>query len=90
MNTLNRSFARTALVTALLLGVPAVAMLFADEVAWGPGDFIVGALLLFGAGMAMHAVALLASTRRQRALLGAVVLLALVTVWAELAVGLFH
>jgi hypothetical protein len=78
-----------AVATALLLLVPAVAMQFTAEVSWGPGDFIVAAILLFGAG----AAAVLAHRHvqgrgRRRALLVAIAV-GLALVWAELAVGLF-
>jgi hypothetical protein len=79
----------TALVTAALLALPATAMLFTREVAWGPGDFVVAAVLLFGAGMAIYAGTRLARTRAHRLAVVASVLLALAIVWAELAVGLF-
>ena len=39
-----------ALVTALLLLVPAIAMRLTPAVSWGPGDFAAAAALLFGAG----------------------------------------
>ena len=49
--TLRKPLLAVALATALLLLVPAIAMQFTSEVAWGPGDFVVAAVLLFGAGV---------------------------------------
>jgi hypothetical protein len=77
------------LVTALLLLVPAVAMLFTAEVAWGPGDFAAAAALLVAAGMALVLGSRRAKGARQRVAVGLIVFSALATVWAELAVGVF-
>ena len=80
---------RVAIVTALLLLVPALAMQFTGEVNWGPGDFAAAAALIFAAGMAGVLAFRAWPGAGQRVL--AAVLIALVTglVWAELAVGLF-
>ena len=77
-------------VTLLLLLLPLVAMQFTPEVNWGWGDFLAAGALLFSAGLAHALWARAAPTRRQRVLAGVVVLAVLATVWAELAVGLFH
>lgn len=79
-----------ALVTALLLLVPAVTMQFTAEVAWGAGDFAAAAALLFGAGMAFVLWSRRAKRTRQRAAVGLLVVGALAVGWAELAVGIFH
>lgn len=79
---------RVLVVTGVLLLVPAVAMQFTDEVAWGPADFIVGAGLLILAGLAMAFGAHAVRGRLARWAFMAAVLLALALVWAELAVGL--
>lgn len=76
-------------VTALVLLVPFMAMLFTDEVAWNLMDFAVAALLLAGTGFLISfAVSRIDSlTYRVLAIVGMLLVLALV--WAELAVGLF-
>ena len=78
-----------ALCTGLLLLVPLIAMQFTAEVDWSPGDFIVGGGLLFGSG-----ALIVLGLRRVRNLPGRLLLvggvsLALLVIWAELAVGLF-
>jgi len=78
-----------ALTTVLLLLVPAVAMQFTNEVAWGPGDFLVGGILLFGAGAIATLGIRQVRTPGQRFAVVAVVALGLALVWAELAVGIF-
>jgi hypothetical protein len=87
---ISKSAQRVAMVTFLLLLVPLAAMQFTEDVNWGPGDFVVGGFLLFGAGM----LYVLASARvtgfRRRAAVAAAVMAGLAIVWAELAVGLFR
>ena len=88
--SLRKSLAGVALATGLLLLIPLVAMQFTSEVSWGLVDFLAAGTLLFGAG----AAGVMAIRRFQRpgarvmALAG--IALALATVWAELAVGIFR
>jgi hypothetical protein len=87
---MRRPLLGVALITALLLLVPAVAMQFTREVAWGPGDFLVAGVLLFGAGaVAVLGVRQVRSTGQRVAVVLAVAF-GLALVWAELAVGLFN
>jgi len=76
-------------IAGLLLMLPAVAMLFTGEFAWGLEDFAAAAMLIGGLGLAVELAVRLLRTPAQRysAISGALVV-ALV-VWAELAVGLF-
>ena len=88
--TLRKPLLAVALATALLLLVPAIAMQFTSEVAWGPGDFVVAAVLLFGAGVTtILGLRQLRGTGPRAAFIFAVGF-CLALVWAELAVGLFH
>lgn len=73
---------------AALLCLPAVAMLFTTEVAWGPGDFLLMAGLL---GLCSGAIDLTVRHAPNRAYVGGVlvsVVGAFLLVWANLAVGL--
>ena len=79
---------RPALVTAALLLIPLVAMRFTDEVAWSAADFLVGGVLLFGAGFGFELAAGGAGTNANRAAIGLAVFTALLLVWVNLAVGL--
>lgn len=88
--TLKTPVLHVALVTALLLLIPAIAMQFTKEVSWGPGDFVVAAVLLFGAGLvAVLGLRHVTGTGRRVALLFGIAF-GLALVWAELAVGLFN
>ena len=85
---LARRMGRVAGISGVLLLVPLVAMLFTDEVVWDLTDFAAAAVLLMGTGFAY-----VLATRRPhgtayRLAVGAVLGLALLLVWAELAVGI--
>jgi hypothetical protein len=56
---------------------------------WGPGDFVAAALLFGLAGAGLEVAAVL-PRRRWRGPGAALVLAALLLIWAELAVGIFH
>lgn len=71
-----------------LLALPAVAMLFTAEVNWGPEDFAIGGALLLGTAFVLDRLLGSGLSRRTMALAAGAVLLALLFVWAELAVGL--
>jgi hypothetical protein len=86
---LGRSLRRVLLATAAILMVPLVAMRFTTEVNWGPLDFAVAAILLAGTGSAFVLLTRKLRTAGQRRAIGGGLLLTLVLVWAELAVGLF-
>ena len=88
-SSFGRSLRGVALVTGLLLLIPLVAMQFTGEVMWGPGDFLVAAVLLFAAGTAMAAAVKRFDSIAARMVAIALVALVLAAVWAELAVGLF-
>lgn len=75
--------------TALALMVPWTASRFTTEVNWGPADYVVAGLLLFGAGTGIVLVARHVATRAGRAVAMTAVVLGVALVWAELAVGLF-
>jgi hypothetical protein len=77
-----------ALVVALLLLVPFIAMQVGDEVNWSPMDFIIAWVLLFGAGMTYKLIAGKAGNIFYRLAAGIAVGTALFLVWSNLAVGL--
>lgn len=77
-----------ALVTAAILLVPFVAMQFTGEVNWTLSDFVIAGVLLGGTGLAYVLSTMTMSNPRSRLVIGAVLAVALLLVWAELAVGL--
>jgi hypothetical protein len=74
-------------VTALLM-VPAVAMLYTQEVQWGAEDFIAAAILLGGTGLLFELVLRRGGSLAYRAGAGLGLFAALALVWINLAVGL--
>lgn len=79
---------RPAVATAAILLIPLVATRLSDEVAWSAGDFLVAAILLFGAGFAFEMAIRRAGGTAYRAGLGLAVAAGLMLVWMNLAVGL--
>lgn len=78
---------RAAIVTALLLLVPLLAMQVTDEVRWDLPDFIVAGALLFGTGLAYELAAKKTASVAYRMAIGVALAAALILVWANLAVG---
>lgn len=76
------------LVTAAILLVPFVAMQFTGEVNWSTFDFVVAGVLLAGTGLAYVLTTMKMGSSRSRLAIGAVFAVALLLVWAELAVGI--
>ncbi|MEJ7807882.1 MAG: hypothetical protein WKG03_18420 [Telluria sp.] len=87
--TVAQDLARVVIGTALVLMIPLVAMQFDSGVDWSVGDFVIIAVLLGSTGLMYVTVARKLSSPRQRALVGAGLLLFVLLCWAELAVGVF-
>lgn len=75
-------------LAAALLVAPAIAMLFTREVNWGAEDFAALALLIGVGGLAVELAMRFGRKPVHRAMLLAAIALALLLVWAELAVGI--
>jgi hypothetical protein len=73
----------------LLLLIPFIAMQFTTEVEWTLADFVVAGGLLLTAGLLAELVLRKVTTRQHRIILCLTILLVLLLVWAELAVGIF-
>jgi uncharacterized membrane protein YgdD (TMEM256/DUF423 family) len=87
--SLARSLGRVLLGTGAILTIPLVAMRFTREVNWGPFDFLVAGILLAGIGTLYVLLMRKLRTVPQRRAVGGGLLLTLLLVWAELAVGIF-
>ena len=77
------------LIASLLLLIPIVAMLFTDEVNWTASDFAIAGALLIGAGLSCELVLKNVKKINHRIAICGVLLIVLVLIWAELAVGIF-
>ncbi|HTK27473.1 MAG TPA: hypothetical protein VL327_12995 [Pyrinomonadaceae bacterium] len=84
----NKRLIGIMLTVAILLFVPFVAMRFTDEVKWTPLDFTIAGVLLLGTGLVCEFVMRKVKKIQYRIAICAVILAALLVVWAELAVGI--
>ena len=84
----NSIFLWIAIASSLVLLIPLIAMQFTAEVNWDKTDFLVIGCLLFGTG-SLFVLAARKAPRRHRLAIGGVFMLALLYIWAELAVGIF-
>ena len=89
MITKNKRLVAIALTVAILLLIPFVAMQFTSEVKWDLTDFITAGVLLLGTGLLCELVIRKVKRSRLRIAMIAAVLLTLVLIWLELAVGIF-
>ncbi|MFC0252680.1 hypothetical protein [Massilia consociata] len=86
---LGKNILLAAAVTLAVLTIPLLAMQFTAEVNWDGFDFMVAGVLLFATGMALILASRLVRGTRPRVTACALIALAFVYVWAELAVGIF-
>jgi uncharacterized membrane protein YoaT (DUF817 family) len=77
-----------AVATGILLLIPFIAMQFTNEVNWDIGDFIVMSFLLFSTG-SLFVLISRKTNRKHRVVLGAILVIVFLYIWAELAVGIF-
>jgi bacteriorhodopsin len=77
------------LLIAMVLLIPLVAMQFTDEVNWSLFDFIAAGVLLLGTGLVFEIVMRKVPKRSHRIAICLVLIMLLVLVWAELAIGVF-
>ena len=85
----NKRLTLIVLAVALILAIPLVAMQFTNEVNWDLSDFITMAGLLLGTGLAIELVIRKVKDIRYRIAICIILVVALLLVWAELAVGIF-
>lgn len=76
-------------IAAALVAIPFIAMQFSKEVKWSGFDFLVAAILLFGTAFIIDQILRKVRSAKSRILLTIGVIVVLVLVWAELAVGVF-
>lgn len=87
MNVMNNGFARVGLITAALLLIPLVAMRFTHEVSWTISDFVIMGALCIVLGSLFVVCSRFAP--HKRLLSGVIFSLVFLSIWAELAVGVF-
>ena len=77
------------LFATILLVIPLIAMQFSNEVNWTLSDFVVAAILLFGTGLLLELVLRKIKNTKNRVILAAIIIVLLLIIWIELAVGIF-
>ena len=85
----NKRLVIILLTVALLLLIPLIAMQFTDEVNWNLFDFLVAAVLLLGTGLMCELVMRKVTKIKLRITICVALLVMLVLIWAQLAVGIF-
>ena len=85
---LNSRLKRLLIISTSILSIPVLGKLFTDEFQWALPDFIIGAILLYGTSFIIDFILRKVQKKSQRYALCCFILLLLVFVWAELAVGL--
>ena len=85
----NKRPAVIILTSTILLLIPLIAMQFTDEVKWTLFDFVVAGILLLGTGLLFELVIRKFRKTKIRAAVCIVLLIVLIIIWAELAVGIF-
>ena len=86
---LAQDIGRVVLGTALILLVPLAAMQVTSEMSWDLFDFVLMGSLIATTGLMFVLVARNVPNSGYRMLAGIVLALALLLIWAELAVGVF-
>ena len=73
----------------ILLLIPLIAMQFTDKIVWTILDFAVMGILLLSTGLLFELVMRKVTETKYRIILGIVIIVVFLIVWAELAVGIF-
>lgn len=90
MNTYRKRLIIIITSVLFLLLIPLVAMQFTNEVKWGLFDFIVAGVLLLGTGLICELALRKIKKIQYRIAVCAIILLILLLIWIELAVGIFN
>ncbi|MBT8184434.1 MAG: hypothetical protein KJN76_06320 [Eudoraea sp.] len=85
----NKRLPRILMVSAGLLLIPFVAMQITTEVNWSLSDFAIAGILLIGSGLLLELVLRKIKKSHYRTLAIITIVLLLLLIWAELAVGVF-
>lgn len=85
----NKVFLWIAIATGLILLIPLIAMQNSNDWNWDETDFIIIGTLLFGTGSLFVLAARKIRTKSRRVVIGIIFAIALIYIWAELAVGIF-
>jgi hypothetical protein len=89
MITQNKRLIGIILSVPILLLIPLIAMQFTNDVDWKLFDFVLMGILLLGTGLLCEFVIRKVKSIGYRLAICGAILVALLLIWAELAVGIF-
>lgn len=78
------------IIPLIFLSIPAIAMLFTDEVNWTVFDFVIMGILLYGTALICELILRMSKSLAVKIVLCSITVILLLLVWAELAVGIFN
>ena len=85
---LNSRLKKILISITVILTIPVFGKLFTDDFQWALPDFIIGAILLYGTGLMIDFILRKIQKISHRIALCGFILFLLISIWAELAVGL--
>lgn len=85
----NKRILSIAGVVATLLLIPFTAMQFTTEVNWSLFDFVIAGVLLLGTGLLIELAIRVIKNKDYRIGVIAIIVIALLLIWVEMAVGIF-
>ncbi|WEK69344.1 MAG: hypothetical protein P0Y62_16020 [Candidatus Chryseobacterium colombiense] len=89
MKTLKQTHILIFALPALLLAAAFFCNLFVQGFDWSLPDFMIAGVLLFGTAFAINLVVNSTKTVATKLVISGIVLLILIVIWVELAVGIF-
>ncbi|WP_372751464.1 hypothetical protein [Labilibaculum sp.] len=85
----NKRLIIIVLISLFVLLIPLIAMHFSNEVNWELADFVIAGALLLGTGLICEAVIRKIENRKYKMIMLSVILIIVLLIWMELAVGIF-
>lgn len=76
------------LAVAAILLIPLVVMQFTNEVSWSLADFVIAGVLLLSVGFSYVLLARKVYSTKKRVAIAALLMVSLVVIWIQLAVGI--
>jgi dipeptide/tripeptide permease len=85
---INSRFKKLLISSTVILTIPILGKLYTDDFQWALPDFIIGAILLYGTSFMIDVILRKVQKKSHKIALNGLILLVLLCIWAELAVGL--
>lgn len=88
--TITKKLSVYATIITCILAVPLIAMQFTNEVNWQINDFVTATFLLIATVLVIEFITRIVKDKKLKLLLLVLLVLGLILLWAELAVGIFN